>query len=145
MPPSRPIDFPSSARRHIQDALLLEERGRLPNAGHLYGLAAECGLKAILIWHGHPTDAEGSPQRPFREHVDKLLISHNMTAITTFLTGRSGAHYLSLIPSISNFSDWSASHRYFSESSLPASLHKWRQGAVEIGQMLDYALTEGRK
>jgi hypothetical protein len=37
-------DFLDAHYRHWQDAELLFGRGRLANADHLYGLAAECGL-----------------------------------------------------------------------------------------------------
>jgi hypothetical protein len=78
-PVPKPVDFPASARRHLADAKLLEANGRLANAGHLYGFAAECGLKALLIWHGYPTDPEGSPdpkRKPtFRVHISELVVA----------------------------------------------------------------------
>lgn len=76
-PSPKPINFVAAARRHMADAKLLEVNGRLPNSGHIYGFVAECGLKALLVWHGHPTDAEGSPERRsgFRVHVDQLVIA----------------------------------------------------------------------
>lgn len=92
MPAPKPVDFPASARRHLADAVLLEASGRLANAGYLYGYVAECGLKALLVWHQYPTDADGSPRNAiFRVHVDKLIISQTLTALRTFLSGRSGA------------------------------------------------------
>jgi hypothetical protein len=143
-PLPKPVDFPGSARRHLNDATLLEGSNRLPNAGHLYGYAAECGLKAILVSHGYPIDPDGSPQRgQFRAHVDQLALSSTMSAMRTFLTGRSGAHYLALIPHIDDFSDWNVAHRYYAEAALPASLDKWREAAAEVGRMLDQARTSG--
>ncbi len=44
-PQLKPVDFPASARRHFEDAKLLEATGRFPNAGHLYGFVAGMGLK----------------------------------------------------------------------------------------------------
>jgi hypothetical protein len=72
LPPPKSVDFPLAARRHMADAGLLDTQNRLPNGGHLYGYVAECGLKALLTWHGYPTDAEGSPIRldGFKVHVD---------------------------------------------------------------------------
>src|SRR5690348_5450527 len=82
-PPTKPVDFPGSARRHLKDAELLEAANRLANAGHLYGYVAECGLKALLTWHGHPTDADGSPRRNsgFRVHVDDLVIATTFASL----------------------------------------------------------------
>jgi hypothetical protein len=143
----RPADFPASARRHLDDAKLLEANSRLPNAGHLYGYAAECGLKALLIWHGHPTDAEGSPVHAlgFRQHVDQLVITSTFKALKRFVNNRSGAKYLAMIPSISAFSDWKVGHRYFSETALPATLPRWKAAAYEVGRMLDQARMDGKK
>jgi hypothetical protein len=143
----KPVDFAGSARRHFNDAKLLEAGGRLPNAGHLYGYVAECGLKALLTWHGHPTDAEGSPvaKSGYRVHVDQLLIKKTFTTLQLFVASRSGAKYLAMIPSINAFSDWNVAHRYFSESALPSSLPKWKAAAGEVGRMLDQARLDGKK
>ncbi len=55
------IDFLDAAGRHRADAELLFEHGRWPNADQLYGLAAECGLKAVMEVLGMPVDARGVP------------------------------------------------------------------------------------
>jgi hypothetical protein len=146
-PSPRPVNFPSSARRHLDDAKLLEANRRLPNAGHLYGYVAECGLKALLIWHGHPTDAEGSPRRDsgYRVHVDQLVIAATFESLRLLVSGRSGARYLAMIPTIRAFSDWRVHHRYFSEAALPASLPQWKVAAHEVARMLDQARLDGRK
>src|SRR5580698_9732560 len=130
-PQRKPVDFPASARRHFEDARLLEATGRSPNAGHLYGFVAECGLKALLIWDGHPTDPEGSFVRSsgFRVHIDQLVITATFTLLKLYVNGRSGTKYLSMIPSIGAFADWRTHHRYFSEAALPASLPRWKAAA----------------
>src|SRR5579864_7426529 len=63
--PVVPVDFLGSARRHMHDAGLLETNSRRANSGQLLGFAAECGLKAVMVWLGYPVDTQGSPQ-PFR-------------------------------------------------------------------------------
>lgn len=40
-----PEDYESSAIRHYEDAVELRNKGRLDNAGHLVGFAAECAIK----------------------------------------------------------------------------------------------------
>lgn len=142
---SKAVDFPASARRHMTDAALLEANGRLPNAGYLYGYVAECGLKAILILHGYPTDSEGSPLNTdnFKVHINRLVVPTTITSLRTFLSGRSAATFLSLIPSISDFSDWDVAHRYYAEAALPGSFAKWKAAALEVGRMLDHARTSG--
>jgi hypothetical protein len=143
-PSPKPVDFPASARRHFEDAKLLEATGRLPNAGHLYGFVAECGLKALLVWDGNQTDAEGSLPS-FRVHVDQLLITGTFTRFRSLVAGRSGARYLSMMPKIGDFSDWKVQHRYFSEVALPASFAKWKAAAHEVGRMLDQARLDGKR
>jgi hypothetical protein len=146
MAPLKPVDFHGSARRHIADADLLESNSRLPNAGHLYGYVAECGLKALLIGLGYPTDLEGSPARKnpsFRVHISGLLAPATFISLNLFLSGRAGAKYLALIPKIGDFSDWRVEHRYYSEGALPGSLGKWKAAAHEVGRMLDQARTHG--
>jgi len=131
----------------MADARLLEANGRLPNAGHLYGYVAECGLKSLLIWHGYPTDAEGSPQRRggLRAHINQLLIATTFVSLKLFVSNRSGARYLAMIPSIGAFSDWMVRHRYYCDAALPASFPKWKVAAQEIGRMLDQARIDGKR
>lgn len=40
-----PEDFRAAAVRHYEDARALKYAGRLDNAGHLIGFAAECAIK----------------------------------------------------------------------------------------------------
>jgi hypothetical protein len=145
MAASQQVDFYSSARRHHADAELLEAYGRLPNAGHLYGFVAECGLKALLMWHGCQSDIHGSPanETGFRKHIDRLVLPKTLSDVKLFLHGRSGANFLAMIPLIDGFLDWSVDHRYYAETALPASLPKWRAAARQVGRMLDYAKTCG--
>ncbi|GAA0526035.1 hypothetical protein [Saccharopolyspora thermophila] len=64
--PGPPPDFPTAARRHYQNALLLRKEQRLPNADHVAGMAAECGLKAILIGYldGFVNKKNNKPDHP---------------------------------------------------------------------------------
>ena len=142
--PARPVDFPQSAVRHFADAKLLESAGRFANSGHLYGLGSECGLKALLVSFGLQTDRDGSPIKltTFREHINVFPSLGN--TLVLFLSGRGGAHYLAMIPSIQHFADWRVEHRYFSESSIPQSFANWKVAAEEVGAMLDQLRTEGR-
>lgn len=147
------IDFPASANRHYQDASLLEGNSRLANAGQLYGFCAECGIKALLISLGYPTDPDGSPigrgehkrQNPsipfIREHINKLTEIKN--ELDTYASGRSGAKYLALIPNIGSFMDWSVDHRYYNQNQIPLSLPAWKEAATEMMKMMDIAISDG--
>lgn len=61
-----PVDFRDAAERHWEDAEHLMNNDRLANADHLYGLSAECSLKAVMCALGMPIFSDGSPMHPYR-------------------------------------------------------------------------------
>jgi hypothetical protein len=141
-------NFPLSAKRHWDDAKLLDLNGRVGNAGQLYGFVAECGIKALAVALGYPVDNDGSPQylpkkdtsRPvLRDHIHNL----NFSAIENYLQGRNGAKYTALIPNLTHFSDWHTDHRYWADNDIPHSLPAWKAAATEIATMLDIAELDG--
>ena len=64
-----PADFANAHFRHWEDAEFLFRAGRWANADQLYGLSAECGLKAVMVADGLSVDVAGSP---YRKHVNRL-------------------------------------------------------------------------
>jgi hypothetical protein len=139
------VDYAQSARRHFHDAEQLLASHRHGNAGHLFGFAAESGLKAVLVACGVPTDADGGIPRGhrLREHVpvlgDRLLTDGHLVP-----DGRFATVCLARVSSLGNLHDWSIDHRYWADAALPiASLHRWRQCANEIMAMLDQAREDG--
>ncbi len=72
------IDFYNVYKRHIRDGHLLIEHKSLANTDHLYGLAAECTLKALLIKSGIPsTEKSDINQKKYRKHIDQLWDEYN--------------------------------------------------------------------
>lgn len=134
------VDFFEAAMRHHSDATLLQMEGRDPNAGHLFGFAAECGVKVLLVDCGYPTDPDGDlkksvkPTPDARKHIADL--TGLLPQLVASLSGRDGAKYLAQIPNLSDFADWKAAHRYYAVSSLPPSLDKWQLAAGEVLAML---------
>jgi hypothetical protein len=63
--------FDHAATRHWSDARLLEDEGRLPNADHLFGLAAECAIKSALVQLSELTPG-GELAAGYQEHIEKL-------------------------------------------------------------------------
>lgn len=55
-------DYLDAHERHWEDAEHLFQSGRWANADHLYGLAAECGLKKLMLAFGMSYDT--SRDRP---------------------------------------------------------------------------------
>jgi len=140
---STTVDFSGSSRRHYGDAKLLLTNARIPNAGHLFGFAAECGVKALLIAHGLTTDpatgdiVEARPYK-YRTHINVLINS-----VQTFSTSRVYSKYLGMVPNLSVFSNWDTSYRYWGESSIPTSHEDWDRAAEEVIRMLDQAILDG--
>jgi len=139
------VNYAQSAKRHFHDAEQLLASNRHGNAGHLFGFAAESGLKAILVACGVPTDADGGiPQRHrLRQHVpilgDRLVTEGHLVP-----DGRFGSVYMAKVNSRGAFQDWSIDHRYWADAALPVeSVPRWRQAAGEVMAMLDQASEDG--
>jgi hypothetical protein len=63
--------FDEAAQRHWRDAEWLRGEKRTENADQLYGLAAECAVKAVLSkLPGCSSDGELAPA--YRKHIDAL-------------------------------------------------------------------------
>lgn len=141
----KPVNFRQAAGRHYNDAELLMANGRQANAGQLYGFAAECGIKFLLVWKGYPSDpitGDIQKKETLRKHVNELVNNmHNQ--LRAVLDGRGGAKYLAMIPSIGHFSDWKIDHRYYTDSALPGSTTRWQVAAREIMQMLQQTTVDG--
>ncbi|HEY9390048.1 MAG TPA: hypothetical protein VIR27_09820 [Mycobacteriales bacterium] len=107
-------DFDTAARRHYEDASLLHDRQRFPNADHLAGFAAECALKSILIGF---LDAKPTPTKPV-SHQNGKLIHHGhlpklWTEVVTALDGRdAGTAFVDLLRAGNPYDSWSVDDRY---------------------------------
>ena len=106
-------DYAATAKRHWDDAEFLRENNRLPNADQLYGLAAECSLKAIMVGLGAPV-VQGMPSR---NHIDDLWAEYQV-----FLQGFNASRYWSPLSefSVNPFADWSTNQRYESGLGIPS-------------------------
>ena len=103
-----PADFRAAHRRHWQDAELLFEHQRWANADQLYGLSAECGLKAVMRTFGMPVGRHGVPtQREHRQHVRALW-----PEFVALANGRGVGKYLQMLPKGEPFAGWSTGDRY---------------------------------
>ena len=141
----RPVDYVAAARRHHLDAQTLLNQGRSANAGQLFGLAMECGLKALLLASGVPPDTDGSlPNRKnFRQHMPELSDRINLMG-HLIPDGKLTNTYLAMIPGRTGFNSWSVDQRYWRDSALPlADLPAWAKAATEVGNMLDQATQDG--
>ena len=67
-------DFLDAHERHWYDAELLFTEQRWANADHLYGIAAECGLKRLMVAFGMPFDTVKNRPAELsdRSHADSV-------------------------------------------------------------------------
>jgi hypothetical protein len=131
------VDYVAAARRHIGDAHLLQHHGHRANAGQLFGISVECGLKSLLVRGGASVDAEGNISKPYREHLPKLDTLVN--GLMTLPDGRSATVLQSRLPNLVSLAHWKIDHRYWSETKIPLSTHlgDWELAALEMDVLLD--------
>jgi hypothetical protein len=93
-----------------------------------------------MIAFNVPTDASGSPKRPYREHVDVLW-----NEFVAYMSGRAGANYLSFIPTTNPFVDWKVEHRYEEDALVTQPRAVGHRTATEaVMKMLEQAILDGK-
>lgn len=101
-------NYYTAANRHIIDSSHLYLHGRIDNADHLCGIAAECALKHILIINGAHVSPDGTINNPYREHINKLWDN-----AVLYLHNRSGARSFPFLSLASTpFQHWTINNRY---------------------------------
>lgn len=135
-----PADFGDAHRRHWTDAESLLQSNRWPNADQMYGLSAECGLKALMRRSRMPVGRFGVPKSPqHRKHVNELW-----PEFFAFLNGRIGGRYVHLIPVGNPFTDWSVGDRYaHSHHFRKSSVEPHRKAARRVCSMIKTAKQDG--
>lgn len=128
-------NFKDAAKRHYDDAEYLNSGSRVANAGQLYGLAAECCIKAVLF---------GVTGTFPHKHLDNGLLDNRfINQLSMSVHGRSSQNYYAMIPNIQGFDTWRIAHRYWEESAIPNDVGKWQTAAKEARLMLDQAIVDG--
>jgi hypothetical protein len=119
------VNLRSAARRNLQAGESLHDTHRKDVAGYLYGIAAECALKAMMIDAGMRPAADRHKD-PFFLHFPQLR-----TALLDTLSGRR-------VSPLSNFlSDqflqyWAVEMRYCDGQEIKASwVDKWKDQATQ--------------
>ena len=111
-------DYESSAIRHLADATQLKSLGKIDNAGHLIGFAAECAIK-------HHLSTIYSNQKKPHGHFPEFL-----TTARKHLTQRSNMAQ-ALKQNI--LTGWDVEHRYFKTGTTrEAELITWIQQAHRV-------------
>ncbi len=121
MRPGMTVKFDEAGRRHWDDAEFLHGDARLSNADQLYGLSAECALKALAVglgWVGTSSDGDLDESRPykFKNHVNDLW-----SQFQSKLRGLPSKHWSAPLGSASGnpFADWLVAQRYAAAADVP--------------------------
>lgn len=141
-PPGSPkpvFNLLQASARHWRDAELLQEHGRPENADHLFGLSAECALKAALVSLGFGTTSSGDLRDPTQqEHVDQLW-----GRFRYFAQGRSAARYAAQLGKTNPFHDWRVTQRYLGDGYVkPDRLQAHRAGAFQARKLLEQVVLD---
>ncbi|MFV0135027.1 hypothetical protein ACLGIH_17690 [Streptomyces sp. HMX87] len=147
--------FAKAAKRHFDDADYVHRDSRLPTADHLYGFAAECAVKSLLLRFtdvrmgpsnkpeiAHPEPPEDEPGRTLQfGHVNELIREIKLLA-----RGRGGAPlHTALDSDLRVFRRWHVSTRYSDGTYAQAEMVERRRGAARrILSLHEQALLNGR-
>lgn len=134
-------DFLDAHERHWDDAERLFSAGRYANADHLYGMAAECGLKRLMVKFGMNVDPAkgGSPsERDDREHANKIW-----DRFESYRSGKvEGIDYG--LPAPNPFDNWVVTDRYAHQSNFSyAGVQIHQAGAAAVCDLIKKAQREG--
>jgi hypothetical protein len=133
-------DFQDAHERHWSDAEFLFQESRWANADHLYGIAAECGLKRLMIAFGMPFDSKNDmpKDRQDRTHIDIIQKRYE-----TYRSGNLGGVGYEL-PDPGAFDDWNASQRYEPRGNFDRKrTEAHRKGAEDVRYLVQHARKEG--
>ncbi|WNV05120.1 hypothetical protein RP726_01615 [Candidatus Methylospira mobilis] len=139
------VGYIASARRHLNDAYILLQSEAKAHSGQLFGFCVECGIKAVLLASGVPTDSDGGipGKHKFRRHMPTL--SNHISAFGELIPdGVLARRYFAQLPGRDKLSSWNVEHRYYRETAIPlADLPEWEHAAGEVIQMLDQVEADG--
>ena len=135
-----PADFHDAHLRHWEDGELLFKHDRWANADQLYGLSAECGLKAVMLGLGMPVGRYGAPaQQKHKQHVNILW-----PTFRTFVSGRISIQYLNLLPPSNPFTSWSIAARYATGHHFTSTgVNRHRMAACKVIRMVQQVKRDG--
>ena len=132
-------DFLDAHERHWKDAESLFRNSRWANADHLYGVAAECGLKKLMVVFGMKTKPHGKPE-------DERDCAHANKVWARYDAYRSKCPFATAygLPPKNLFHDWDVCQRYAKESHFDrACAERHQAGAALVRRLLSQAKKDG--
>lgn len=133
-------DYLDAHERHWVDANGLFNAQRWANADYLYGIAAECGLKRLMLAFGMPYDtaSDRPSQRNDLQHVNGIW-----ARFESYRCGHhQGAGYA--LTASNPFADWDVAQRYAHQSNFDRTRAEGHQGgATLVRSLVQKAKREG--
>lgn len=133
-------DFLDAHERHWEDARRLFDAQRWANADHLFGMAAECGLKRLMLAFSMPYDAE--KDRPAQQS-DRVHANGIWDCFESYRSGHAqGTGYV--LPPNNPFANWDVADRYAHQASFnQARAQEHQAGAQMVRDLIAKAQREG--
>ena len=117
----------SAARRNLEAAITLETANRRVVAGYLFGIAAECAIKAMIGELQLPDPRERA-EDPRYAHFPELRV-----LLKDQMSGRRSGQLLKYIQNENFFQGWSITIRYSDGKNLNSNwLTAWSQQARDV-------------
>ena len=133
-------DFLDAHKRHWDDAERLFQAQRWANADHLYGMAAECGLKQLMLAFGMQYDT--TKDRPANGQ-DRVHANGSWVRFESYRSGHAQGTGYALSPN-NPFSDWDVSDRYAHQSNFDqARVQGHQAGTQAVRSLIAKAQHEG--
>lgn len=133
-------DYRDAAVRHYTDGDRLRSALGHPNADQLYGLSAECSLKAVMVGLGMQTTKKGAP----KDHAHKVHMPELWMAFQSFAEGRLASRYLEPLAHLNPFADWSVDQRYWASSAIGAARASDHHNAAAMcRESMELAILDG--
>ncbi|WP_406478458.1 hypothetical protein [Streptomyces sp. NBC_01615] len=147
--------YACAAARHFHDAVYLHDDQRLPTADHLFGFAAECAVKSLLLrftTEVSMTNGKGQPSdKPWWYNPDKNKmewlghIDHVLQTVSLLTHGRNSPELLQAMDRLSDFASWNVADRYTDGTTVEASVVACRREAATLVLTLhEQAVITGR-
>ena len=133
-------NYRDAAVRHFVDGDTLRNGLRYANADQLYGLSAECSLKAVMVGLGMQTTNRGAP----KDHAHKVHIPVLWMAFQSFAEGPLASRYLEPLDHRNPFDDWEVDQRYWASSAIDsARADRHRDAAFMCRKSMELAILDG--
>lgn len=132
-------DFYDAHLRHLRDAEILYAQSRWANADHLYGFAAECGLKRLMLEFEMPMDGEKPKKDKDAKHIDKIWKRYESYRSKHVF----GARFMLCISS-NPFEKWDVNERYKHQSQFnQVVVDPHKAAALHVNSLIKKAQIEG--